>query len=110
MDIQAQIADLIEQATKERSHYYTAETLRLASSEIDRLRAALAEEKERTINLRFTFSADEEKRLRAVNARLVEALRAVMDLPIGPQGYCSHPIFELRERVKAAIEQARKGE
>jgi len=42
-DILDQIADLIKQATTERSHYYTATVLLLARDEIIRLRALLRE-------------------------------------------------------------------
>jgi hypothetical protein len=43
VDILDQIADLIKQATTERSHYYTASVLLLARDEIIRLRRLLRE-------------------------------------------------------------------
>jgi hypothetical protein len=39
MDIIERLDDLIKQATTERSHYYTADTAKLARAEIERLRA-----------------------------------------------------------------------
>jgi voltage-gated potassium channel Kch len=41
MDIIERLDDLIKQATTERSHYYTADTAKLARAEIERLRAIL---------------------------------------------------------------------
>lgn len=39
MDILEQLKDLLEQATKERSHYYVAATCRAAIAEIERPRS-----------------------------------------------------------------------